>query len=723
MKPVILAEKALQAKEFIHAKALKPNVMKDGYYEIQPNEVFKHGALLTWASGHLLELAEPHTYKEEWKKWDVENLPIIPDNFSFVVSEARKKQFGIIKELLKNTNEIIVATDPDREGENIAYSIIEKCGCSNKKFKRLWINSLQPNVVNKGFENLLDASKTYPYYIEAQTRQKSDWLIGMNATRLYTELLRAKGLRGVYSVGRVQTPTLFMIYEREREIENFVPKPFFEIEGNAEHENGKFTVKVNGKLDTKNEALEILGKNQVSLKEPIITKITKVNESIEKESSPKLFTLASLQSKANKLWKYSPSKVLDTVQKLYVSKLVSYPRTDTPYITESEFSYLANNISSYQNIIGAEFEIKNSEPKKRYVNPKEVLEHYALIPTDKIPTATELNKLSEIEKNIYQEIVRNTVAMFHREYEYSKTTIHINFNNLVFMTTGKTELDEGWKELFPKNPKSKGGNEEEKDRLPVLKEGDEISLNVNIKEGKTTKPKRFTEGQLIPMMESCGKNVEDEDDKKVLKENEGIGTSATRASIIETLKNQEYIKIEKNTVFVTQKGVILCEAVNGTLLSSPALTAKWEKFLKMIGKGERDSKTFLNSIEKFIYKLIEEVPDQIETLNIEMHIEKTEQENSLGGCPSCKKGHIVERGKLYGCSEYSSGCKQTFPKELLSKEITVTQMKKLLDKGKTNVIKGFKGSKTFDSFLTIELDKDRGFYKYKFNFAKKAQKK
>ncbi|MED3677104.1 DNA topoisomerase, partial [Bacillus velezensis] len=275
---------------------------------------------------------------------------------------------------------------------------------------------------------------------------------------------------------------------------------------------------------------------------------------------------------------------------------------DTPYITESEFSYLANNISSYQNIIGAEFEIKNSEPKKRYVNPKEVLEHYALIPTDKIPTATELNKLSEIEKNIYQEIVRNTVAMFHREYEYSKTTIHINFNNLVFMTTGKTELDEGWKELFPKNPKSKGGNEEEKDRLPVLKEGDEISLNVNIKEGKTTKPKRFTEGQLIPMMESCGKNVEDEDDKKVLKENEGIGTSATRASIIETLKNQEYIKIEKNTVFVTQKGVILCEAVNGTLLSSPALTAKWEKFLKMIGKGERDSKTFLNSIEKFIYK-------------------------------------------------------------------------------------------------------------------------
>lgn len=723
MKPVILAEKALQAKEFIHAKALKPNKEKDGYYEIQPNEVFKHGALLTWASGHLLELAEPHTYKEEWKKWDVENLPILPQNFSFVVSEARKKQFGIIKELLKNTNEIIVATDPDREGENIAYSIIEKCGCGNKKFKRLWINSLQPNAVSKGFENLLDGSKTYPYYIEAQTRQKSDWLIGMNATRLYTELLRSKGLKGVYSVGRVQTPTLFMIYEREKEIENFVPKPFYEIEGNASHENGKFTVKVNGKSNTKDEVLEVLEKNQIPLKSPIDTRITKVTQSIEKESSPKLFTLASLQSKANKLWKYSPSKVLETVQKLYVSKLVSYPRTDTPYITESEFSYLANNISAYQNIIGAEFEIKNSEPKKRYVNPKEVLEHYALIPTDKIPTAAELNKLSDIEKNIYQEIVRNTVAMFHEEYEYSKTTVQINFNNLVFTTTGKTELKKGWKELFSKNVKAKGDNEEESERLPVLKEGDDVSLYVSIKEGKTTKPKRFTEGQLIPMMESCGKNIEDEDEKKILKENEGIGTSATRASIIETLKNQGYIKIEKNTVFVTQKGVILCEAVNGTLLSSPSLTAKWEKFLKMIGKGERDPKTFLDGIEKFICKLIEEVPDQIETLNIKVHKEKTEQENSLGGCPRCKKGHIVERKNIYGCSEYSSGCKQTFPKELLGKEVTVAQIKKLLDKGKTNVIKGFKGSKTFDAFLTIELDKDRGLYKYKFNFPKKTQKK
>ncbi len=709
MKPVILAEKPPQARAY--AEALKPNKSKNGYIEVESNAIFPQGAIITWAIGHLVGLAEPKAYKPEWEKWNLENMPIKPDSFKYVVSKNKKDHFKIVKGLLEKASEIIVATDCDREGENIARSIIRECKAEQKPIKRLWINSLEVDAIQKGFRNLKNGADYYLSYIEAQTRQIGDWLVGMNASRLYSLLLQSKGVRESFSVGRVQTPTLFMIYQREKEMESFVPKPFYELEAIVSHAKGIFNVKANVKVDRKQEALDVLSKHQILLNSPVNSNISKVNQTIEKESSPRLYTLSSIQTKANKTWKYSPSKVLELVQKLYEKKLVTYPRTDTPYITENEFQYLVGNITDYQNIIGQHFEVQNINAQTRYVNPKKVQEHYAIVPTKKIPTQDEVEKLSIEEKNIYKEIVRNTMAMFHGKYEYSKTIIEIDMNGLVFSTTGKTELSKGWKELYPSE------KEEKKDEsLPVVLEKDPVSLKVDIKEGKTTKPKRFTEGDLIPMMKNCGNKLEG-DEQDVLKESEGIGTEATRAGIIETLKNQNYIEVKKNLVYITNKGEIICEVVDGSLLSSPSLTAKWETFLKQIGKGEKKQATFLEGIEKFVDKMMNEIPSQIESSNVSESIVKQETESHIGLCPSCKKGHIVDKGKFYGCTGYKEGCKQTFSKKLLEKNISEAQMKKLLNKGKTDVIKGFKGKSPFNSYLTLEVDQEKNVNKYKFNIA------
>lgn len=718
MKPVILAEKPPQARAY--ADALKPNKKNNGYIEVGPNHIFPKGAIITWAIGHLVGLAEPKAYNPEWEKWSLANMPIKPNSFKYVVSQSKKEHFNIVKGLLKNASEIIVATDCDREGENIARSIIRESKAEDKPIKRLWINSLEVDAIQKGFQNLKDGKEYYLSYIEAQTRQIGDWLVGMNASRLYTLLLRSKGVKESFSVGRVQTPTLFMIYQREKDIENFVPKPFYELEGAVTHSNGGFNVKGNIKVDQKQDALDLLRKHQILLNTPKETTISRVIETVEKESSPRLYTLSTIQTKANKIWKYSPSKVLELVQKLYEKKLVTYPRTDTPYITENEFQYLVGNINHYQEIIGQSFEPINLNAQSRYVNTKKVQEHYAIVPTKNIPSKEEMEKLTIEEKNIYQEIIRNTLAMFHGKYEYSKTIIEIDQNGLLFTATGKVELSKGWKSLYPdesKDHKKSPPSNDSEGELPKVSEGDPVSIKVNVKEGKTTKPKRLTEGELIPLMKNCGNKLEG-DEQEILKESEGIGTEATRAGIIETLKNQNYIEVQKNLVYITSKGNILCEVVNGSLLSSPSLTAKWESFLKQIGKGHKKQNVFLEGIEKFIDKMMNEIPSQIESSNVTESIQRQETEAYIGLCPACKKGHILDRNKFYGCTDYKEGCKQTFSKKLLEKNISEAQMKKLLGKGKTDLIKGFKGKSPFDSFLTLEVDQEKNVYKYKFNLAK-----
>lgn len=714
-RPVIFAEKPNQAKAY--AEAFKNTKRRNGYIEIEPNEIFIKGAYITWGVGHLLQIPMPGYFDPKWEKWNLETLPIKPEKFEFVISERTKEQYEVVEKLLKHeASEIIVASDCDREGENIAWSVIEKLGVSHKPIKRLWINSLDEEIVREGFMNLKNGHDYYNLYIESKTRQISDYLIGMNASPLYSLILQEHGINKSFSVGRVQTPTLCLINQREKAIENFQQQNFYEPSIMVEHMNGHFEAKAEGKFFDKKEGIELLNKNDLTERVKKLSEITKVTKSLQKESSPKLYILSTLQTRANKLWKFSPSKTLEVVQKLYEKKLLTYPRTDIPYITEKEFEYLMLNFKAYQKVIGKDFPCFNDQPQKRYVDSKKVVEHYAIVMTKNVPTESELNALSSEEQKIYKEVVLNTLSMFHEPYQYEKTVIEIISKELNFKATGKVEKVIGWKELFGKEETN--NNKDEK-QLPSVEEGEPIQITPFLSEGKTTKPKRLTEGDLIGLMINAGKNLPIEE-QEVLNEVEGaneleLGTQATRANIIDTLKEKEYIKIEKNLVYVTSKGVVLSEAVEGTLLASPVMTAKWEAFLKQIGKGEREAETFINSIYTFINKLIKEVPDMIKPENIKKYIEDSKSEGAITKCPLCKTGHIIERSNFYGCTNREGGCKQTFSKQLLGKNISVTQLKKLIEKGKTDVIKGFKGKKEFDAFLTLE-DTEGSNKKYKLNF-------
>ncbi|MBM7096187.1 DNA topoisomerase 3 [Bacillus sp. H-16] len=708
--PVILAEKPSQAKAYAEAFS---NVKKgDGFLSIPACQQFPGGAKLTWGIGHLVELKNPSEYKGEWKRWSLGTLPIVPERFEFKPTRRTMKQFNVVKRLLKEADEIIVATDCDREGENIARSIISMSGAWSKPTRRLWINSLEVDEVRKGFASLKEGERYLPLYEEAQARQVGDWLVGINTSRLYTLLLKQKGIEDVFSVGRVQTPTLNLIYERQKEIENFKPEPFFEIEGTFHTEAGTYKGKMKGRYKTKEEVSRMLDGKGVSERETGLVK--DVKKQVKHQKPPKLHSLSTLQSAMNKKYKYSPSKVLKIVQSLYDQplKLVTYPRTDTQHITHSEFSYLKNNLSAYQKVAGADFEPASLNPNKRYVDDAKVQEHYAIIPTKKIPQARTVEGLRQDQRNVYMEIVNSALAMFHHDYVYEETTITTDVKTLDFFTRGRVEKDRGWKELFYKgDSKKKDGDT----LLPPVVKGMTAEAKVNVTEDETKPPKPFTEGQLITMMKTCGQMIdEDEEVRATLKEVEGLGTEATRSSIIETLIKQEYIKVNKNIVSVTEKGRILCEAVSGTLLAKPAMTAKWEKYLKKIGQGAGKKTAFIDNTIAFTHKIVEDAGEVVAKLEVSEAAKsqvsgkgrgkggKWAPAEPVASCPACGKGQIMDRKTFYGCSEYKAGCKQTFNKRILGKTLSKTAIKQLCEKGKTNKIKGFKGKKPFDASLVLK---------------------
>lgn len=712
---VILAEKPSQARSY--ADAFQKTSKKDGYIEVNDKHFFEQQAVITWGFGHLVSLANPGTYKEEWGKWDLRHLPIAPDQFIYEVPEDKKKQFNIVKGLLQRASEIIVATDADREGENIARSIIRKAEADNKPTKRLWINSLEVDEVQKGFKNLQPGDRFLSIYDEAQARQIGDWLVGMNASPLYTLTLQQKGIRDTFSLGRVQSPALYLIYARQQEIQNFKPEPFFELMANIQVEQGEFQAKYKERFAKKDDINKLMKEHGLQSEENAT--ITNLTTESKATKSPKLHSLSTLQTKANKKWKYSPTDVLKTMQNLYEKKLLTYPRTDCNHITESEFAYLKQNISSYQSVANVSLDIAHPDAQKRYVDGSKVQEHYAIIPTKTVPSGQTIDGLNEKEKNIYFEVLLNTLAMFAPDYQYEETKVEVDVKGIVFRASGKVEKAKGWKALFTDESED---HKEQSTTLPPLEKGEAATVKPDIKEGTTKPPKPYTEGQLINMMKTCGKSIDDDDSQKILKEVEGIGTEATRASIIETLKKQEYIRIKKNKVDVTKKGEILCQSIEGTLLSKPDMTAQWEKFLRLIGEGEKTKETFLQNINKFVNKLIETTPEALDSKSIENRIEESKQENSLGKCPSCQQGNIIDKKKFYGCSRYKEGCRFTFPKELAGKNITEANARKLFSKGKTNLIKGFKSKKgkSFDAYIIWE-DAKAG--KIKFEFAKKQSSK
>ncbi|MCF7625454.1 DNA topoisomerase III [Peribacillus simplex] len=709
-RPTILAEKPSQAKAYAEAFSVKKRDKTS--IELNPCSTFPSGAIITWGIGHLVELKEPKEYKPEWGSWNLSSLPILPSNYEFKVAYGKNEQFNAVKKLFRDADFLVNGCDVDREGSNIFYSIYHMTGVKNKTIKRLWINSLEVDEVRKGFANLKDNQKDLLLYNEAKTRQIADWLIGMNGSRLYTLLLQQKGWKdsstsnnSSISIGRVQSPVVFLIYKRQLEIENFVAKPFYEIEADFTVANGKYKGKAKIKSEKKEEVLNILKHHRITGKDNGVVK--SVTKKAMRTKSPKLHALSTLQTAANKKWKYSPKQVLDTVQKLYDKKILSYPRTDTQFITENEFAYLSQNLESYQDIIKNTFQVDSREPKKRYVYGSKVQEHYAIIPTKTIPTSATLQGFSTEEQNIYFEVLNTTLAMFHTDYVYEETKVITDVNGLDFETTGKTEISKGWKELF-KDTDKKDSLDKNKAvaSLPIIEKDEKVLSVVKQKEGFTTPPKPYTEGDLILMMKTAGKSVEDKEDVEILKEIEGLGTEATRSGIIETIKKHGYIKVNKNVVSVTDKGKVLCQSIQGTLLSSPAMTAKWESYLKTIGEGQGSSKAFLSNIEKFINKLINEVPGQLKSEAIVKSIENIQNADQICLCPTCKKGSISLKKSFYGCSEYTNGCKQSFPLKILGKKITEKHVKDLSTKGKTSVMKGLqpkaKEKKPFDASLVLK---------------------
>lgn len=705
MKPVILAEKPSQAKAYADAFSVRKH---EGYLEINPCPIFPEGAYITWGVGHLVELKEPHAYNPAWKRWTLGSLPILPDRYEFQVAKGKFKQFQIVKKLIRGTDTVINACDVDREGSNIFYSIYYQTGARNQTIKRLWINSLEVDEVRKGFASLRDNRKDLQLYEEAKARQISDWLVGMNASRLYTLLLKAKGVQEVFPIGRVQTPTVYLIYQRQREIETFVSEPFFEVEATFKAEHGVYKGKAKAKEPKREIIQELLAKHGIQPNSPGV--ITSVTHTDKRTPPPQLHSLSTLQATANRRWKMSPANVLKTMQGLYEKKLVTYPRTDARHITPNEFAYLKDQVGDYQQLIGHPFPVASLAPKKRYVDSSKVQEHYAIIPTKKVPTQAVLGRMSPLERNLYEEVVRTTLAMFHTDYLYTETKVTTDVNGLPFFTTGKTERDLGWKVLFQRSK-----DEKDEPALPPLRMQENVQSAIGIKEGKTMPPKPYTEGQLIAMMKTCGKLVEDKEETDILKEIEGLGTEATRSGIIETIKKHGYITVSKNIVSITEKGRVLCQAIEGNLLASPSMTAKWETYLRKIGNGEGSGQHFLDNISKFIAKLLDDVPKQLEAKPIDATKVPPRQSKSRGSyqavevapCPACKTGMILARKGFYGCSNYKNGCKQTFPGIFLKKKLTPAQVKLLCTKGKTNTIKGFTANNgnQFDASLALENGK------------------
>lgn len=685
---VILAEKPSQAASY--AGALKHSVKKDGFFEIQ-DPIFSDETFITFGFGHLVELAEPGHYDEKWKNWALDALPIFPQQYDFQVAADKKKQFKIVSGLLKKADTIIVATDSDREGENIAWSIIHESGAfSNKKtYKRLWINSLEKDVIRSGFKNLKPGMDYYPFYQEAQTRQIADWLIGMNGSMLYTLNLRSKGANGTFSLGRVQTPTLYMIYQRQQMIEHFKKEPFYEIESLINATNGSFKALLSPsqRFSTKEELLSFVSSKGAAIGTQPGT-IKDLQTKMKKTNSPNLFSLSSLQSKINQLYKATASQTLKAMQGLYEAKLLSYPRTDTPFITDSEFQYLKANYDSYARFLSIDEPMAQDQPRKRYVDGSKVQEHYAIIPTKQVASESAFNKLDDLQKKIYLLVMKTTIAMFLPDYTYEETVIETMVSTLCFKATGKVPKVEGWKILFKADTNKEN---EESQTLPVVMIGEAVQAEVKSVQKETQPPKPFTEGTLLTAMKTANKTVDDEQAIKILQEVEGIGTEATRASIIETLKQKEYIKVEKNKLIVTEKGKLLCQAVESQhLLTSAEMTAKWETYLKKIGKKEGNQETFIANIKKFIVHLIEHVPDDVQQLNFHTYqaeVKKEADKQTIGKCPKCG-GNVVLKKSFYGCSNYPN-CTFTLSDQFRKKKLTKTNLKDLLV-GKETVVSGIK---------------------------------
>lgn len=697
MKNLILCEKPSQAMDI--AKALGIVNKYDGYIELSDN-VLEEKTYITWAVGHLVSLAEPIEYDEKFSNFTEYPILIDKNEFKYNVNDKTRNQFNVIKKLIKSTDfsTIIIATDPAREGENIAYKILNKIGIGSEiEIKRLWLQSRDNKSIFKAFDNLLPGEKTYPLYIEGRTRELADWLVGMNLTRYYTNVSKQFGNNDTIHIGRVSTPTLNLIYQREQDIKNFKKEKYQQIQATIFKDDYEIKVVNNKQFKNENELLEYMSANGITSNE-VSAVVKDIEENKKYTMPPKLFNLASLQSHMNDKYKMSAKETLNVAQSLYEKKLISYPRTESEYITDSEYQDIVQNftlINKYFPNHHFNKEITNTS----LIDPKKVEDHYGILITNE---DIEKVKTTEKEQQLYKEVITRIAVNFMNQEEYLETAILFKVENIDFNIKGKTIIDKGFTALL-------GGAKDK--LLPDLKIGEELKATLDILNKETQPPKRLSEKTLLKVMANPKAILDDDELNKILKDTNGLGTAATRADIIENLKDRKYIQIQKNNIYMTKKGMFSCELVKDTLLSKADMTAQWESYLKEIGNGVKDDDTFLKNIEQMILKLVNQ--DIPENEKLKKLAEQKKESSNVTLCPECSKGYMVKKKSFYGCTEYKNGCEFTLPGVLLDKKLSEIVIKDLCENKKTDTIKGFKSKKgsNFDARLKLENNE----LKFEFN--------
>ncbi len=698
---VCIAEKPSVAREI--ANVLGANSRKDGYFE-------GNGYQVTWTFGHFCTLWPPEDYKPHWKRWDLQTLPMLPEKFETkVMSDGGvKKQFKIIKSLFKNASLVINCGDAGQEGELIQRWVIKEAKYKGK-VERLWISSLTTEAIKLGFKALKPASEFDNLFYAGSSRAIGDWLLGMNATRLYT--LKYGGYKQVLSIGRVQTPTLAMLVTRHYEIANFVSKPYWELQ--TLYRDTKFN-NTTGKFFKKEDGEELLTK--ISGKDLTISDVIKKDG---KEYAPKLFDLTSLQVYCNNKFGMTAETTLKTVQKLYELKVVSYPRVDTTFLPNDMYPKvpgILKRISRYSNFTAPIVEKKIRKSAKVF-NDKKVTDHHAIIPTG------EEKDLSREQFNVYDIITRRFIAVFYPDCKVAKTEVRAEVELVKFVTKGKEIIEEGWRVLFPKQKRREEDNTEESNDkndeeniLPTFEVGEKGPHKPSFTEKATKPPKYYTEASLLRAMETAGKQVDNDELRELMKEN-GIGRPSTRANIIETLFRRKYTIRRKKQVLPTEVGIQLIDTIENELLKSAELTGQWEKKLKEIENGSYNAAEFIHNMKKMVDDLVTEVRMEKSKPKIvsltqpnKYHNKssKTTSRKSTGNsttkstgkatvrsitdvtCPKCKKGKILKGKASYGCTQWQQGCGFRLSFVFCDKKLTDSQVKRLVTKGATTKLKGFK---------------------------------
>ena len=667
---VCIAEKPSVGKDI--AKVLGATTAHDGYME-------GNGYQVTWTFGHLCALLDPNDYNPQWKNWNMSSLPMIPNRFGIKVVEDKgvQKQFGIIQSLFAQADEIINCGDAGQEGELIQRWVQQKAG-AKCPVKRLWISSLTEDAIREGFRQLKEQSEYQRLYEAGLMRSIGDWLLGMNATRAYTlryKNNRSRDDRAPLSVGRVQTPTLALIVNRQQEIDHFVPRTYWEIK--TDYRGVTFNALVKKEDEEESVGIDPIQSTEEGTKLVEQLKqwpfmVTKVEKKRGSEFAPRLFDLTSLQVECNKKYSYSADKTLDLIQSLYEKHVTTYPRVDTTFLSDDIYPKvpgILKGIEGHFPQVGRLRELMKQEqeksgkpqklPKsKKVFDNSKVTDHHAIIPTGQPPVA-----LTPDEKKVYDMVALRFIAAFYPECKTSTTTVwgcvaddlnrtKEDGNGVPFKASGKQILVPGWREVFDQRvagdekPESEDENKEQEEEkiLPDFQAYEMGPHKPSLLEKQTTPPKPYTEATLLRAMETAGKTVEDEELRDALKEN-GIGRPSTRAEIIKKLFQRKYIVSKGKSLYPTPVAVELIRIIHTPLLKSAELTGQWEKKLRMIERGEMEAKDFLDELKQLTQEVVYEV--------------KTSKVGML--CPVCHQGIVIKGHSAYGCSRWREGCSYREP--------------------------------------------------------------